>query len=201
MQISDAASIQSQAYEEMQSIHARTCIPIEEHARNILTPFAFSTFQHELVLAMQYATSEIANGSCLVQHFKKMDEERVVICIPEGEQIHCSCKEFESTGILCRHALRVFIAKNYFQLPEIYFPRRWQQIQRDDQTAQTSYDGWFQEFHDLASTLFMESSVTKERSDFVRKEVKKELMRILNEVRGMPANDGVAMDMTISPKG
>lgn len=47
----------------------------------------------------------------------------------------------------------------------------------------------------------MELSVIKERFDFVRKEVKKEFMRIFNEVRGMFVNDGVVMDMIILFKG
>ncbi|KAJ8437592.1 hypothetical protein Cgig2_005343 [Carnegiea gigantea] len=72
--VSRTASVQSQAYEAMQSMHIRTCIPIEEHARTSLTSFAFSSFQHELVLAVQYSTAEMANGSCIVQHFKKTEE-------------------------------------------------------------------------------------------------------------------------------
>lgn len=199
VQVSRSASVQSQAYEAMQSMHIRTCIPIEEHARNILTPFAFSIFQHELVLAMQYSTAEMANGSCIVQRFKKTEEERLVMWIPESEQIHCSCKEFESSGILCRHALRVLITKNYFQLPEIYFLRRWQQIRYDGQTAESINDEWFQEFHDLTSTLFTESLMTKERSNFVRQELSKEIARLLHEVRGMPAHDEFAMDVQLSP--
>ncbi|KAI9160220.1 hypothetical protein LWI28_006291 [Acer negundo] len=151
----------------------------------------------------QYATSEMANGSYLVRHFKKMDEERLVIWIPEDEQIHCSCKEFESLGILCRHALRVFILKNYFQLLERYFLTRWRQessfVCFYDQAPQQNHDEWFQEFQSLTKTLFAESSITKEHSDYIRRELTKELTRLLNEVRDMPESDELAMDFTLSP--
>ncbi|KAK6935974.1 hypothetical protein RJ641_033004 [Dillenia turbinata] len=110
------ASYQNQVHEGMQHIPIKTCIPIEEHGRSMITPFAFRAFQQELVLSLQYAISEMAYGSYLVRHFKKMDGERLVIRVPEEEQIHCSCKEFES------HALGVLIVKNYFQLPERDFP-------------------------------------------------------------------------------
>lgn len=188
----------------MQYVLNKTCIPIEEHACNFLTPFAFNDLQHELVLSMQYALSKMPDGSYLVHHYKKMDAERLVIWIPENEQIHCSCKEFESSGMLCRHALRVFVLKNYFQLPEKYYLNRWRQesslVFYNNQDTQT-YDDWFQEFQSLTETLLRESAITKERSDYIRKELSKELKRLIGKVRGMPESDGVAMDLTLSPAG
>ncbi|ONI09735.1 hypothetical protein PRUPE_4G006000 [Prunus persica] len=204
-QVGISANFQNQARQEMQYMHIKTCIPIEEHVRSILTPFAFNALQHELVLAMQYAVSEMSNGSYLVRHFKEIDGERLVIWIPEEEQIHCSCKEFESSGLLCRHSLRVFVAKNYFQLPDKYYLNRWRKESSldfyDDHIARTSDDEWFQDYHCLTETLFTESSITKERADYVRRELTTQLTRILNEVRNMPECEGVAMDLTFSPTG
>ncbi|KAJ7946429.1 Protein FAR1-RELATED SEQUENCE 10 [Quillaja saponaria] len=125
-QVGISAFLQNLSLQDMQCIHLKTCIPIEEHARSIFTPFAFKALQHELLLAMQYAASEMANGSYNVHHFKQVDGERLVIWIPENEQINCSCREFESSGILCRHAIHVFVVKNYFQLPNKYYISRWQ---------------------------------------------------------------------------
>ncbi|XP_061344341.1 putative protein FAR1-RELATED SEQUENCE 10 isoform X2 [Gastrolobium bilobum] len=204
-QVGISANFQHQAHQEAQYIHLKTCIPIEEHARSILTPFAFNALQQELLLVMQYATSEMANGSYIVRHFKRMDGERLVIWLAEDEQIHCSCKEFESSGILCRHALRVFVIKNYFQLPDKYYLSRWRPecsllvVDDDDHNSQSVGGEWFQEYQSLAETLFSESSITKERSDYVRRELTKELTRILNEVRNLPETGGVCMNMTVSP--
>ncbi|XP_027089604.1 putative protein FAR1-RELATED SEQUENCE 10 [Coffea arabica] len=180
------------AHEDLQYMQLRTCLPLEQHARNILTPFAFNALQQELILSMQYAASEMANGSYLVRHFKKMDGEYLVIWIPEDEQIHCSCKEFESSGILCRHALRVLVVKNYFELPDKYCLSRWRQgnslVSYGEHGNQIGIDKWFQEFNCLTETLFSEASLAKERSDYVRKEITKELTRLINEVRDMPCN-------------
>ncbi|GMY36648.1 FAR1-RELATED SEQUENCE 10 [Fagus crenata] len=202
-QVGISANFQNQAHLAMQYMRIKTCIPIEEQARSILTPFAFNALQNELVLAMQYATSEMANGSYIVRHFKKMNGECLVIWIPEDEQIHCSCKEFESSGILCRHALKILIVKNYFQLPDKYFLSRWRResssVIYEDNGTQNVEDEWFQEYQCLTETLFTESSITKERSDYVHCELTKELTRLLNEVRNLPETDGVAMDLTLSP--
>lgn len=205
LQVGISANFQNQARREMQYMHTKTSIPIEEHARSILTPFAFNALQHELVLAMQYAVSEMPNGSCLVRHFKEIDGERLVIWIPEDEQIHCSCKEFESSGLLCRHSLRVFIVKNYFQIPDKYYLNRWRRENSLDfynpHITRNGDDEWFQDYQCLAGTLFTESSITKERSEYVQREVTTHLTRILNEVRKMPESEGVAMDLTFSPAG
>ncbi|CAK9182267.1 unnamed protein product [Ilex paraguariensis] len=202
-QVGVCLNSKTRAPEGMQYMHVRTCLPIEEHARNILSPFAFNAFQHELVLAMHYATSEMVNGSYLVRHFKKMDAERLVLWIPEEEEVHCSCKEFESSGILCRHALRVLLVKNYFQLPEKYCLSRWRResslVSYDNHSNQNGNDEWFQEIHSLTATLLSESLFTKERSNYVHTELTKEMTRLINEVRDMPAADGTTMDSTLSP--
>lgn len=204
-QVGISANFRHQSHHETQYTNLRTCIPIEEHARSILTPYAFNALQQELSLAMQYASSEMANGSYIIRHYKRLDGERLVIWLAEDEQIHCSCKEFESSGILCRHAIHVLVMKNYFQLPDKYYLSRWRRecslLVEDEHNNQSIIGGeWFQEYHSLAETLFSESLITKERSDYVRKELIKELNRILHEVRNLPETDGVcSMNMTVSP--
>lgn len=71
----------------------------------------------------------------------------------------------------------------------------------DDQPAQDNDDEWFREYQSLAETLFAESSISKERSNYIRGELMKEIRRLLNEVRNMPDNDSIAMDLTLSPTG
>ncbi|KAK6919217.1 MULE transposase domain [Dillenia turbinata] len=190
-----AASLGSQTREELSYAHIKTCMPIEEHARSILTPFAFNVLQHEILLSMQYAASEMANGSYFVRHYKKMDGECLVIWIPEDEQIHCSCKEFEHSGILCRHSLRVLEMKNYFQIPERYFLYRWRLessvLPMDDQSTQSRNDEWCQAFHSLTANLLTESLISKGRFDYVHRE----LSVLLDHVRNMPIIDEVALNL------
>ncbi|WRX20764.1 FAR1 DNA binding domain - like 10 [Theobroma cacao] len=194
-QVGVAADLRNQSREGMQYMHIKTCLPIEENARSILTPYAFNALQHEIVLSMQYATTEMGNGSYLVQHYKKMDGEYLVIWIPQEEQIHCSCKEFEHSGILCRHCLRVLIVKNYFEIPEKYVLFRWRLesslVPVEDQNAQWSSDECVQAFHSLAATLLTESLFTKERFNHVHRE----LTRLLDYVKDMPVCNEFALNM------
>ncbi|KAK3433570.1 hypothetical protein EUGRSUZ_D01455 [Eucalyptus grandis] len=200
-----SATFQNQSHHEMQYMPSKACIPMEEHAQSILTPFGFKALQNELVLAMQYAMSELADGSYLLRHYKKMNDDCLVMWIPEEEQIHCSCKEFESSGILCRHGLSVFIRKNYFQLPSKYFITRWRRESTitcyDEPAPQDSDNEWFREYQSLSASLFIESSLTRGCTNYVRRELMKEVKRILEEVRNMPKTDGVTVDMTLSPTG
>ncbi|CAL5390811.1 unnamed protein product [Camellia sinensis] len=89
-QVHTAANFQYQTRGELQYMPIKTCLPVEEHARSMLTPFAFNALQHEIVLSMQYAATEMANGSFLLRHYKKMEGESLVFWIPEEEQVHCS---------------------------------------------------------------------------------------------------------------
>ncbi|KAK9284854.1 hypothetical protein L1049_024908 [Liquidambar formosana] len=194
-QVGVAACYGIQTREEMQYTHIKTCMPIEEHARSILTPYAFNVLQHAIVQSMQYAATEMANGSYLVRHYKKMEGECLVIWIPEDEQIHCSCKEFEHSGILCRHSLRVLVVKNYFQLPEKYFLIRWRLesslVPMDDQNTQSISDECSEAFHSLAATLLTESLISKERFNYVHRE----LTVLLDHVQNMPVIDEVSFNL------
>lgn len=144
---------------------------------------------------MQYAITEMTNGSYLVRHFKRMERECLVIWIPEDEQVHCSCKEFEHSGILCRHSLRVLIVKNYFQIPEKYFPLRWRLessiVPLDDQIIQSHNNELSEVFHSLTASILSESLLSKERYSYVHTE----LTQLLENVRNMPVLEEVDLDL------
>ncbi|XP_057506988.1 putative protein FAR1-RELATED SEQUENCE 10 [Actinidia eriantha] len=194
-QVGTAANFGYQSQGELQYMPIKTCLPIEEHARSIITPYAFSVLQHEIVLSMQYAAAEMANGSFIVRHYKKMERESLVFWMPEDEQVHCSCKEFEHSGILCRHSVRVLVLKNYFEIPEKYFTLRWKLesslVPVDHPITQCSNDESSQAFHSLTATLFSESLISKDRFSYVHRE----LTHLLENVRNMPANDEVTMNL------
>ncbi|KAI3969493.1 hypothetical protein MKX01_020054 [Papaver californicum] len=167
-QVGIVSNFRTQAGEqEMEDTHIKTSMPIEEHASSVLTPNAFNLLQNEIVLSMQFGCQRM-NRYC------------------------CSCKQFEVSGILCRHILRVLALKNYFHLPEKYLPILWR---RESSLLQSNTDGWSQAFHSLTSALYAESSFSKERVDYVRKE----LVMVLNHVRNMSACDGVVLNLESSP--
>ncbi|KAG6572224.1 putative protein FAR1-RELATED SEQUENCE 10, partial [Cucurbita argyrosperma subsp. sororia] len=195
-QVSNAAYSGSRAKEGMQYLHIKTGMPIEEHAQSTLTPYAFNVLQNEIVLSMQYVATEMRNGSYLLQHYKKMDVERLVSWTQDDEQVHCACKEFDHSGILCRHSIRVLAVKNYFKLPDKYFLLRWR-LQNslgtiDDAHSQGRSEACAQVFHSLAATLLTESLISQERFNYVHGE----LSGLLEHVRTMPVVDEFSLNRT-----
>lgn len=194
-QVGIAASFGYQNLDELLYLPMKTGLPLEEHARSILTPYAFNVVQNEMMLSMQYSLTEMANGSYLARHYKKMERECLVLWITEDEQVHCSCKEFEHTGILCRHSLRVLVVKNYFQIPEKYFPIRWRLqsslVPLDDQIIQSRSSELSEAFHSLTSSLFFEASISKERYNHVHRA----LTELLEHVQSMPVLSDVALNL------
>lgn len=188
-QIGLAAKLEYGAKEEMRYIHLKTCMPVEELAQGILTTYAFSVYQHELVLSVQYAVEEKAKGSYVAWHYKKVEGDCHLIWIPEDEEIRCSCKGFEHSGILCRHALRLFISKNYFQLPDKYFPFRWRWesslLPMNQESTRPVKEEYYHALHSLTDTLVTESLVSKERFNYVHKE----LTTLLDHVKNMPVDE------------
>ncbi|KAM7498451.1 hypothetical protein LguiA_022865 [Lonicera macranthoides] len=185
-QVGMATIFGNQNREKLVYMPIKTCLPIEEHARNLLTPYAFNALQHEIVQSMQYGITEMANSSYLVRHYKKVEAECVVNWVPEHEQVQCSCKEFEHSGLLCRHSLRVLVVKNYFQIPEKYYLLRWRMESSlaplVDQIIEGGNDECSQEFHGLTESLYLESLMSKERFNYVHGE----LVQLLDRVRQMP---------------
>uniref|UniRef100_A0A1J3IHD0 Protein FAR1-RELATED SEQUENCE n=1 Tax=Noccaea caerulescens TaxID=107243 RepID=A0A1J3IHD0_NOCCA len=194
-EVSAAASLAKQIPPRVPCPSIKTCMPMEDHARGVLTPYAFSVLQNEMVLSVQYAVAEMANGPYIVHHFKKMEGECCVFWNPESEEIHCSCKEFEHSGILCRHSLRVLAVKNCFHIPEQYFLVRWRQespiVTGDNQNGQGIGDDCAQTFHSLTETLLTESMVSNDRLDYANQE----LSALIDRVRNIaPAHTCISHD-------
>jgi hypothetical protein len=48
----------------------------------------------------------------------------IVVVNTKDSTIHCSCKKFESMGILCTHSLATLKVKNITKIPESYLMKR-----------------------------------------------------------------------------
>lgn len=134
--------------------------PIESHAATVLTPYAFCKLQEELVLAQQYASLMVDENYFIVRHHTEMDGGCKVIWIPHDEFISCSCHQFEFSGILCRHVLRVLSTNNCFHIPDQYLPIRWRDLTKHFQHSNNS--GKAQFLQSMVSTLISESAGTEE---------------------------------------
>ncbi|KAK2452081.1 protein FAR1-RELATED SEQUENCE [Trifolium repens] len=55
----------------------------------------------------------------------KSNKKHIVAFDSSATTISCSCRKFDSMGILCSHALRIYNIKGILRIPDQYFLRRW----------------------------------------------------------------------------
>ncbi|XWS51114.1 hypothetical protein CRYUN_Cryun12cG0148800 [Craigia yunnanensis] len=100
---------------------------LEKQAADVYTCTMFKLFQEELRGCLSVAIEDMG-GSGTVAVFKLKEEgqkDNIVQFCDSLNQIRCSCKKYESVGILCVHILKVLNTKNVFQLPSQYIMKRW----------------------------------------------------------------------------
>ncbi|KAF0893207.1 hypothetical protein E2562_023229 [Oryza meyeriana var. granulata] len=179
----DQAGEQHMMQQNLQSIALKTAAPMEAHAAAVLTPYAFSKLQDELVVASQYASFHLEGNAFLVRHHTKTDGGYNVTWSQREELISCSCQMFKFSGIICRHALRVLSTLNYFQIPDHYLPARWRSTQPSpSKSLNGAHCGESPErvkaLQSMVSALVTEASKSNERMDIATQEVTVLLSRI-----------------------
>ena len=102
--------------------------PLLKQASHVYTPTIFKLFQNEC----DYASTTIIkewNCSQPVHEYTVVPLEKVgeykVLCSPISRTISCSCRKFETFGILCCHALKVFDILDINIIPDAYILKRW----------------------------------------------------------------------------
>ncbi|KAK2990917.1 hypothetical protein RJ640_028694 [Escallonia rubra] len=111
-----------------------SCLPLLKQAGKVYTPKIFELFQK------QWEKSLLA----LVRNKQdkgRLEEYLIVSCDEEGEYgvthdeenatLSCSCRKFETFGILYGHALKVLDVLGVKYIPETYILKRWTRGARD----------------------------------------------------------------------
>lgn len=177
----DQMGEQQTMQQNLQNLCLKTGAPMESHAASVLTPFAFSKLQEQLVLAAHYASFQMED-CFLVRHHTKLDGGRKVYWVPREGIISCSCHQFEFSGILCRHALRVLSTGNCFQIPDRHLPLRWRRISTPStkllQTTPSEHSDRIQLLQTILSSLITECAKSRERLDIATEQVSILLSRI-----------------------
>ncbi|KAJ6427787.1 hypothetical protein OIU84_023229 [Salix udensis] len=162
----DQAAEQQTMQQNLQNISLKTGAPMESHAATVLTPYAFSKLQEQLVLAAHYASFQLDDGFHVRHHTKHVGGRKVYWDPREGI-ISCSCNQFEFSGILCRHALRVLSTGKLFSDPRKLL-------------------------QNMVSSLITESAKSKERLDIATEQVS----ILLSRIRDQPVPPQVIRDFT-----
>ncbi|WJX48341.1 hypothetical protein P8452_34920 [Trifolium repens] len=101
------------------------------------------------------------------------------------EHVYNSVKH--RSGILCRHAIRVLMVKNYFSLPSNYLPFRWRRessLIPNSSHVVNNNSGSSGKFQSLIQCLLVESLKTKEREQVAAAKLEK----VIRELKSMPEN-------------
>lgn len=107
----------------------KTPSPMEKQAASLYTRKIFMKFQDELVETLANPATKTDDSGTLITYrvakFGENQKAHVVTFNPLEMKASCSCQMFEYSGIICRHILAVFRAKNVLTLPPHYVLKRW----------------------------------------------------------------------------
>eukprot|EP00268_Persea_americana_P027756 TRINITY_DN27041_c0_g2_i1.p1 TRINITY_DN27041_c0_g2~~TRINITY_DN27041_c0_g2_i1.p1 ORF type:complete len:430 (-),score=77.60 TRINITY_DN27041_c0_g2_i1:372-1661(-) len=192
----DQAGEKQKMQRKLHKVSLKTGSPIESHAAAVLTPYAFFKLQEELVLAPQFASFQLEDGSFLVRHHTQIDGGCTVTWVPREELISCSCHHFEFSGILCRHVLRVLSTNNCFHIPDQYLLLRWRGVSSSPlklcQMTSREHVDQIEVLQAMASALVTESVETKERLDAACEQIATVLSRIKEFPRPLLGTNDIA---------
>ncbi|XP_073043408.1 protein FAR1-RELATED SEQUENCE 9-like isoform X1 [Primulina eburnea] len=107
----------------------KTPSPMEKQAANLYTRRVFIKFQEELVETLANPATMIDGSTVLTSYrVSKFGEEHKAHTVRFNlfeMKATCTCRMLEFSGIICRHVLSVFRAKNVLTLPSDYVLKRW----------------------------------------------------------------------------
>ncbi|KAL3717661.1 hypothetical protein ACJRO7_009148 [Eucalyptus globulus] len=184
VELKDEAGAKQKLQRKIRKVTLKTGSPIESHAASILTPYAFTKLQEELVSAPQFASLMVDENYFIVRHHTQLNGGYKVIWIPQDEFISCSCCQFEFSGILCRHILRVLSNNNCFHIPDQYLPLRWCGAKSSVRTS-GEYAGKVQLLRSMVASLISEPFESEEFLDVACDQIGAALSRI-KEFSGNP---------------
>lgn len=97
-------------------------------ASHVYTNKIYKLFEEELLGSIGTTWTEVSSSDT-IHTFEVCEEGSQRGCTVQfnshNAEIFCSCKKFESLGILCCHALWVFSIKNFTRIPNQYLLKRW----------------------------------------------------------------------------
>ncbi|KAF8747275.1 hypothetical protein HU200_013265 [Digitaria exilis] len=122
------AEVQADCITMYQRPPLSTASPVEKHGSSIFTSTIFGIFQGQFADSFGYHAERLEDETVhkyRVTRYEGDDDIHTVSFDPDQSTVNCSCCLFESYGILCRHALRIFIIEGVRALPKAYILKRW----------------------------------------------------------------------------
>ncbi|XP_055961574.1 protein FAR-RED IMPAIRED RESPONSE 1-like [Mercurialis annua] len=106
---------------------------VEKQAARIYTSAVFKLFQRELLKCFLLTVEEISCDGWTATFKVAVEGQKgsIVEFDRVDSNVTCSCRKYESDGVLCMHALKVLDAKNIFHIPVQYRLKRWTKSAKD----------------------------------------------------------------------
>ncbi|XP_072950976.1 protein FAR1-RELATED SEQUENCE 5-like [Typha angustifolia] len=127
-----ASRYEDEAQADFDTLYTRPLLKtgslIEKQAASIYTKAVFSKFQEEFAQSLGYSIQKIKNGTINKYSVTRDGDSLDTFFVSHNtakKTANCSCKNFEFSGILCRHVLGVLLVDDPRALPEEYFLERW----------------------------------------------------------------------------
>lgn len=151
-------------HEDFDALHSHPILKTDSHmekqAANIYTREVFERFQAELVEALDHYAVKFQDGAIskyTVERDGEGHRRHIVAYNALGKKAVCTCYKFESSGILCKHVLGVFLVAGVIKLPEHYILKRWTKKaksgivldERDAETQNYCQESLSLRYHDL----------------------------------------------------
>ncbi|XP_043714415.1 protein FAR1-RELATED SEQUENCE 5-like [Telopea speciosissima] len=108
--------------------------PIMKQAGEVYTPWIFEEFQEEYKWISACYIKFRNESNALYEYVVAVVEQEgdfKVLCNLFESMVECSCRKFETFGILCCHALKILDVLDIKFIPEAYVLKRWTRAARD----------------------------------------------------------------------
>ncbi|KAK6130804.1 hypothetical protein DH2020_035445 [Rehmannia glutinosa] len=111
--------------------------PLLSHAADVYTLNIYQLFELELINSLNTLFDEqpLDFGSPSLEFKVKSHGQnsaiRQMVYNRQNHEVKCTCRKFESFGILCKHVLKVFNYMNVSTLPKSYIKKRWMKNARN----------------------------------------------------------------------
>ena len=133
-----------------------------QHASFVYTRTMFKRFELEITSTLGVTHQDVnSDGVSFTYEIIEGGGRRVHVVYfnSSNNEITCSCKMFETLGLLCRHALQILIVKNVTELPDQYILKRWTKNAKKDNVVCD---------HTKSADANDELSVTSRRNELMR---------------------------------
>lgn len=152
--------------------------PILRQLSKRYTPKFFHLFKEEYGCVDSFIVKDDIQDTCayiVSPHWKK-EKEYKVFCNTNNEVVTCSCKKFESEGMLCCHILRVFSRLNVTKIPEKYICNRLTRVVKsrivlDEEKPNEEEDAkdWIRRVQSQLLRITYQASMNKDSRIFMEK--------------------------------